>query len=97
MKRSLKDIAWDSWSRMKIRWPALSYGALPLIVFSGFLIVSLLAYTYTYTNLTASRKLATEEQFANNDEWITTEMDTYANILRGSAAEMQNQNITEGK
>lgn len=96
-KRKLTETVKHLLSRIKLRWPTLSYSALPLIVLAGFSLASITGYAYTSANLNISRKLATDQLFKNNDQLITTTMEVYVNILTGSAGEMQDGSATQGK
>lgn len=95
-KRNFKRSVANVWSRVRSRWPALSYSALPLIVLAGFSITGVVGYVYVSANLNQSRTLSTRQQFKDNFQRISIELDAYANLLRGGAAEMQGGSGTEG-
>ena len=92
-KRKFKEFVVYIWSRMKLRWPALSYSALPLIILAGFSITGVAGYVYTAANLNQSRMLSTQQQFNDNKQRISIDIDAYANLLRGSAAELQGGDV----
>jgi signal transduction histidine kinase len=75
--------------RTLMRWPALSYGALPVIIFVLIAIGSLVSYGLTAANLEGSRSRSIERRFRENGLRVNAIFDSYAHLLWGSTGYLQ--------
>jgi len=80
---------------MLMRWPALSYGALPVIIFALIFAGSLLGYGLTTDNVEGARARSIEHRLAEDKLRIEAVFDTYAHLLWGSTGEMQSGPVDE--
>lgn len=76
-------------SRVLLRWPALSYGALPVVIFALIFAGSLLGYGLTTENVEGARDHSIQHRLSEDKLRIATVFSTYAHLLWGSTGEMQ--------
>jgi signal transduction histidine kinase len=94
-KRETKDTLIDMRSRAMMRWPALSYAALPFIIMAFIMIASLIGYGLTSANLEMARQRSIERRFHESERRINTQFNSYAHLLWGSTGFMQSGPISE--
>lgn len=94
---NFKKILAEIRSRALIRWPAVSYGALPVIILVSLIIVSLVGYMLTSSSLIVSRELAVKQLFHDNQLRINTEFHIGDNLLKGSAGMMEAESVTDAQ
>jgi signal transduction histidine kinase len=78
-----------------MRWPALSYAALPFIIMAFIMIASLIGYGLTSANLEMARQRSIERRFHESERRINTQFNSYAHLLWGSTGFMQSGPISE--
>lgn len=72
-----------------MRWPAMSYGALPAVIFILLAIASLVMYGLTAASLESTRTRSIERRFHENQLSVDTTFQSYAHLLSGSTGAMQ--------
>lgn len=82
-------------SRAMMRWPALSYAAIPLVILVLLMIGSLMGYALTSNNLRESRLQAIERRAHENSLRMNADFDDYAHLLWGNVGLMQSGPIAE--
>lgn len=80
-----------------MRWPSLSYAALPIIIIALTMVVALIGYSLTSVNLDGSRGKAATNRMRENNLRINGVFDSYASLLRGSTGRLQSADINEGE
>lgn len=90
-KRSLKNLQ----STTIMRWPSLSYAALPIIIVVLTILVALIAYSLTSANLEVSRDRAATSRLRENSLRMGGVFDSYAHLLWGSTGRLQSAPIDE--
>jgi signal transduction histidine kinase len=72
-----------------MRWPALSYGALPVVIFVLLTIASLVAYALTTSSLESTRTRSIQRRFRENEQSVDSAFQSYAHLLASSTGDMQ--------
>lgn len=96
-ERNPKETLIDMRSRMLMRWPAVSYSTLPLIILGCLVVASLFGFILTSQNLVSSRQLAIQRMFHDNELRINAELHIGDNLLKGSVGMMQAESVTNDK
>ncbi|MDB5183585.1 MAG: putative histidine kinase [Candidatus Saccharibacteria bacterium] len=78
-----------------MRWPAVSYGALPVIIFLLIAIGSLVGYALTTANVESSRSRSIDRRFRENSTQVDGVFDSYAYLLDGSTGDLQSGTVDE--
>ncbi len=94
-KRDAKESLIDMRSRALMRWPALSYALLPIIILVFVLIASMMGYALTSSNLRESRMQAVERRKLETTLRMNADFNAYAQLLWGNAGLFQSGPMTE--
>ncbi len=78
-----------------MRWPTLSYAALPLIILTFLMIASLIGYVFTSDNLRAGRINTIKQEFHQNELRANMDFDLHAHILWANAGLLQSGDLNE--
>ncbi len=78
-----------------MRWPSLSYAALPLIIIALTVAVALIAFSLASVNLEATRGRAIDRTLRENALRVGRVLDSYAYLLWGSNGRLQSADIDE--
>jgi len=92
-KGSIKDLR----SSTMMRWPSLSYAALPIIIIALTMVVALIGYSLMSVNLEGSRTKAATARMRENNLRISGVFDSYAYLLWGSTGRLQSAGMDEGE
>ncbi len=76
-------------SRAFLRWPSMSYGALPVIIFVLLAVASLIGYGLTTTSLESTRAKSINRRFIENKLSVDAAFQSYAHLLASSTGDMQ--------
>lgn len=79
-----------------MRWPALSYGALPVVIFALIFAGSLIGYGLTTANLEGARTRAIQHRLSEDKLRLDSVFNNYAHLLWGSTGEMQSGAVDAG-
>ena len=74
----------DMQSSALMRWPRLSYGALPLVILLLVLIACVIGYGLANANLEVSRGKSVERALKENEIRNVATLDSYVNLTRGN-------------
>lgn len=80
-----------------MRWPSLSYAALPIIIIALTMVVALIGYSLMSVNLDGSRTKAATARMRENNLRINGVLDSYAYLLWGSTGRLQSASMDEGE
>ena len=78
-----------------MRWPRLSYGALPLVILLLVLIACVIGYGLANANLEVSRGKSVERTLKENEIRNVATLDSYVNLTRGSNGFVQAAPVNE--
>ncbi len=90
-----KSVFKNARSRTLMRYPSLSYGALPLIIMILVVIACLIGYSLATANVEVLRSRSIDRRFRENELRVDTVFDSYAHLLWGSTGRLQSGEADE--
>lgn len=85
----------DVQSRALMRWPGLSYAALPLTIMVLVIFVCVSLYSFMSVDLESQRQLAIDRRFQENELRIDAVFNSYTQLLTGSTGRAQSGDTTK--
>lgn len=82
-------------TRTLVRWPRLSYGALPLVIMLLVIIVCLIGYGLSNANVELSRGRSIDRRLLENKIRTDAVFDSYAHLMWGSTGRVQSAAVDE--
>lgn len=82
-------------SKATMRWPSLSYGTLPVIVFILISFTTLVIYGVVFANIQDAYERSLGRRIEENALRLTNSFESYANLLRGATGLMQTGGVSQ--